>query len=335
MPPSHQPSWPPIYTTHTTTRPPRCIDPPAKAALPAPHTCTAITPPNYTSYTVGLHCRAYTASSLSPFPSSRMLPSTPPGHGHMLACACPSLYCISTLSLSQQSAHDTNLPTSKMNTPTQTLLPPSRPDYNDPYTMLAPRPDTSMHYSSPNHTDLHYSTDPKPQHIKMPHKASSEHPPSWPSPDSSSRGHSSTSPTTQSPHHNQTTSSGMNTAANTALMKSATPHKLPSLTTKLPQPHTNTHIELPRVTAQGTATAADSHSKPQRKQRSCVVSLLGLKPTFWGRQVGCCTVCFTGCCPPARLCSVYLLDSISALLASHFQLLHYLTQSIYPTAACT
>ena len=182
----HQPSWPLIYTTHTTTSPPRwggVSDPPAKAALPALHTCTTITLPNYTSYSIELQHRVYNATPLSPFPPSHMFQATPTGHGHVLALACLLPYCLSTFPFPKQNTPEINLPaqlpTSKMNAPQgqhHRLPPPSRP-----YTMLAPRPANN---SSANHTDLNCPTDPKLQHIKTPHKPSSEHPLSWPSTDS-------------------------------------------------------------------------------------------------------------------------------------------------------
>ena len=95
----------------------------------------------------------------------------------------------------------------------------------DPYTILTPRSETSMHHN-PACTD-HY---PKLQRSKIPHKASHEHPPTWPSPDNS-QGSSPTSPIPQSVHHNQPiseTNLDTNTTWLSALCSaqiSDTPHK--------------------------------------------------------------------------------------------------------------
>ena len=88
---------------------------------------------------------------------------------------------------------------------------PPRPHHpcEDPYTILTPRSETSMHHN-PACTD-HY---PKLQRSKIPHKASHEHPPTWPSPDNS-QGSSPTSPIPQSVHHNQPTISETNLDTNT------------------------------------------------------------------------------------------------------------------------
>ena len=125
---------------------------------------------------------------------------------------------------------------------THTVPPRPQAHNHDPYTILTSRSEPRMHHSPANHTD-HY---PKLQHSRIPHKASSEHPPSWPSPDSSTQGSISTSPTPQSVHHSQTTISDTNPDTNTALLKSATPHNLPD-TTKLPQPHTNARAASPQI----------------------------------------------------------------------------------------
>ena len=229
-----QPPWP--LFIHTTIRPPRCgsTDPPAKAPLLAPwHPCTTTKDPNCTSCPLDPlepHCRASTAHYSN---TLRMLP-TPPSRdqaGPVLDPPCPSPYCLSALCLSQQSADKASLPFTILNFPPQTLTHPTPPPtlhHHDP-----PRSDTSMHHSPANHSPTH----PKLQRSKI-HTKPALNTPSWPSPDSSPQGYSSTS---QSVHHNPTTTVISDT--NTALLKSATFHKLPA-TNKLPQPHTNTNTSI-------------------------------------------------------------------------------------------
>ena len=201
-----QPPWP--LFIHTTIRPPRCgsTDPPAKAPLLAPwHPCTTTKDPNCTSCPLDPlepHCRASTAHYSN---TLRMLP-TPPSRdqaGPVLDPPCPSPYCLSALGLPQQSAAKSSLPSSKL---LGEPPPPPRLLHHD-----TPRSDTSMHHSPANHTDMHSPAHPKLQRSKIPHKASSEHPPGWPYTDSSPHGNSSTSSTSptsqsaQSAQHKQTT----------------------------------------------------------------------------------------------------------------------------------
>ena len=247
MSPLREPPWPLMYTISTTC-PPKCgdIDLPGKASLPAPQPGTTITHPNLTSCTLEPQCRASTTH----YPTvPRMLP-TPPSHdqaGHVLDPPCPSPYCLSALGLPQQSAAKASLPSSKL---LGEPPPPPRLLHHD-----TPRSDTSMHHSPANHTDMHSPAHPKLQRSKIPHKASSEHPPGWPYTDSSPHGNSSTSSTSptsqsaQSAQHKQTTISDTNTSTNTALLKSATPHE-PHATIKLPQPHTNTWAASPQLHTQ-------------------------------------------------------------------------------------